>query len=134
MTQSSRTSAWRERVEALKNVPPVLRMLWDSGRAVVVWGVVLRLAVSALPLAITYVAAWILGGVQGAISHQGLPRYFWWAVLLEVGLAVLSNLLNRLIDFFDNVMADRYTQYVSIMVMEKAARSGSDHLRRSGFL
>ncbi len=121
MTQSSRSSAWRERVEALKNVPPVLRMLWDSGRAVVVWGVVLRLAVSALPLAITYVAAWILGGVQGAISHQGLPRLFWWAVLAEVGLAVLSNLLNRLIDFLDNVMADRYTQYVSIMVMKQAA-------------
>jgi ATP-binding cassette, subfamily B, bacterial len=121
MTQPSRSSAWRERVEALKNVPPVLKMLWDSGRAVVVWGIVLRLAVSALPLAITYVAAWILGGVQGAISHQGLPRLFWWAVLAEVGLAVLSNLLNRLIDFLDNVMADRYTQYVSIMVMEKAA-------------
>jgi ATP-binding cassette, subfamily B, bacterial len=121
MAQSSRSSAWRERVEALKNVPPVLRMLWDSGRAVVVWGIVLRLAVSALPLALTYVAAWILGGVQEGISHQGLPRFFWWAVPLEVGLAVLGNLLNRLIDFFDNVMADRYTQYVSIMVMEKAA-------------
>ena len=120
MTESSR-SAWRERIEALKNVPPVLKMLWDSGRAVVVWGVLIRFVVSAVPLAITYVAAWILGAVQGAISHQALPPYFWWMVVVEVALAVLSNLLNRLIDFLDSVMADRYTQYVSIMVMEKAA-------------
>jgi ATP-binding cassette subfamily B protein len=125
MTESrteSSTGAWRERIEALKNVPPVLKMLWDSGRGVVVWGILLRFTVAAVPLAITYVAAWILGGVQGTISHQPLPGYFWWMVALEVGLAVLSNTLSRLIDFLDNLMADRYTQYVSIMVMEKAAR------------
>ena len=120
MSESS-SSAWRERIEALKNVPPVLKMLWDSGRAVVVWGILLRLAVAAVPLAITYVAAWILGAVQGAISHQPLPHYFWLMVGVEVALAVVSNLLNRLIDFLDALMADRYTQYVSIMVMEQAA-------------
>lgn len=121
MAESSR-SALIERVQALKNVPPVLKILWDSGRSAVVWGVALRLAVASLPLGITYVAAWILGRVQGAISHQGLPPIFWWIVLLEVGLAVLGNVFNRLIDFCDNVIADRYTQYVSIMVMKQAAQ------------
>lgn len=121
MAESSR-SALRERVQALKNVPPVLKILWDSGKAAVAWGIALRLALSTLPLALTYVAAWILGRVQGAISHQGLPPIFWWIVLLEVGLAVLGNVISRLIDFCDNVTADRYTQYVSIMVMKQAAQ------------
>ena len=120
MSESS-SSAWRERIEALKNIPPVLKMLWESGRAVVVWGILIRFIVSAVPLGITYVAAWILGAVQGAISHQPLPSVFWWMVGIEVALAVISNLLNRLIDFLDSLMADRYTQYVSIMVMERAA-------------
>ena len=44
--QSSR-SAWRERVQALKNVPPVLGILWESGPAVVVWGIILRVLVAA---------------------------------------------------------------------------------------
>jgi ATP-binding cassette subfamily B protein len=96
-------------------------MLWDSGRAVVVWGFLLRLAMAALPWALTYVAAWILGGVQRALSHQPLPTHFWWVVGTEVALAILGNLLNRLIDFLDSLMADRYTQYVSVMVMEQAA-------------
>ena len=43
--QSSR-NAWRERVQALKNVPPVLGILWQSGPAVVVWGLVLRILVA----------------------------------------------------------------------------------------
>ena len=54
--QSSR-NAWRERVQALKNVPPVLGILWESGPAVVTWGIVLRVFVAALPSAIAYVAA-----------------------------------------------------------------------------
>jgi ATP-binding cassette, subfamily B, bacterial len=49
--QSSR-SAWRERVQALKNVPPVLGILWESGPAVVTWGIILRIFVASLPSAI----------------------------------------------------------------------------------
>jgi ATP-binding cassette subfamily B protein len=114
--------AWRERLTALKNVPPVLKLLWDSGPSIVVWGLALRLAVSALPLAMAAVAAWILNGVQSAISHHPLPAMFWWVVLAEVGLAIFGTALNRTIDFLDALIADRYTQYVSIRVMEQASR------------
>ena len=48
----STSSAWRERLVALRNVPPVLGILWESGRAVVTWGILLRIAVAALPAAI----------------------------------------------------------------------------------
>jgi len=119
---ASSGKAWRDRVAALKNVPPVLKLLWDSGHSVVVWGIALRFVVAALPLLITLVAAWILKYVQNAISHQPLPPHFWWVVGAEVGLAVLSNVLNRIIDFLDSLMADRYTQHVSVKVMEQASR------------
>ena len=78
----STTSAWRERLVALRNVPPVLGILWQSGRAVVTWGIILRILVAALPAGIGVVAAWILNGVEKAILHQGLPKYFWWAVVV----------------------------------------------------
>lgn len=121
-TNASSSRAWRDRVAALKNVPGVLKLLWNSGRAVVVWGIVIRFIVASVPWFITAVAAWILKYVQNAIAHQPLPTYFWWVVAGEVGLAVLANVLNRIIDFLDSVMADRYTQYVSIKVMEQASR------------
>ena len=121
MTHSS-SSAWRERVEALKNVPPVLKMLWDSGPAVVVWGIVLRIAVAALPSAIALVAAWIINGVQQVFSHQGLRPHFWWMVGLEAALNVTAGILTRGIDYSDSLLADRYTHHVSVEVMRKAGQ------------
>jgi ATP-binding cassette, subfamily B, bacterial len=118
--QSSR-NAWRERVQALKNVPPVLGILWRSGPSVVTWGLVLRVLVAALPAAIAYVAAKIINGVQQVFSHQGLEHYFWWLVALEAALNVLSGLLTRGVDYSDSLLADRYTHFVSIQVMRQAA-------------
>jgi ATP-binding cassette, subfamily B, bacterial len=118
--QSSR-SAWRERVQALKNVPPVLGILWQSGPAVVVWGLVLRILVAALPALIAAVAAKIINGVQQVFSHQGLLPYFWWLVGLEAALNVFSGLLTRGVDYSDSLLADRYTHFVSIRVMKQAA-------------
>jgi ATP-binding cassette, subfamily B, bacterial len=118
--QSSR-NAWRERVQALKNVPPVLGILWQSGPAVVVWGLVLRILVAALPAAIAYVASQIINGVQRVFSHQGLFPHFWWLVGLEAGLNVLSGLLTRGVDYSDSLLADRYTDFVSVRVMRQAA-------------
>jgi ATP-binding cassette subfamily B protein len=118
--QSSR-SAWRERVQALKNVPPVLGILWQSGPAVVVWGLTLRVLVAALPAAIAGVAAMIINGVQHYFSHQGTIPHFWWLVVLEAGLNVVNGLLLRGIDYSDSLLADRYTHFVSIRVMKQAA-------------
>ena len=118
----STSSAWRERLVALRNVPPVLGMLWESGRAVVTWGIILRVAVAALPAAIGVVAAWILNGVQLSFSGKGLPQYFWWVVAGEVGLNVFAGLLTRGIDYSDSLLADRYTHFVSVRVMRQAAQ------------
>ena len=118
--QSSR-NAWRERVQALKNVPPVLGILWESGPAVVTWGIILRIFVAALPAAIAGVAAKIINGVQHVFSHQGLIPYFWWLVGLEAGLNVFSGLLTRGVDYSDSLLADRYTHFVSVRVMRQAA-------------
>jgi ATP-binding cassette subfamily B protein len=91
----SSSSAWRERVQALKNVPPVLGILWQSGPAVVTWGIILRIVVAALPSAIAIVAAWILYGVQLVFSHKGLRPHFWWMVGLEAVLNVTAGLISR---------------------------------------
>src|ERR1700678_2751990 len=118
--QSSR-SAWRERVQALKNVPPVLGILWESGPAVVTWGIILRILVAALPAAIAYVAAKIINGVQHVFSHQGVLPHFWWLVGIEAGLNVFNGLLVRGVDYSDSLLADRYTHFVSVRVMRQAA-------------
>jgi ATP-binding cassette subfamily B protein len=91
----STQNAWGDRIRALKNVPPVLNILWESGPQVVTWGLILRVFVALMPWAIAKVAAWIINGVNQVLQHRGLPPHFWWVVGLEVGLAVLTGLLWR---------------------------------------
>jgi ATP-binding cassette, subfamily B, bacterial len=117
----NKQSPWRERVSALKNVPPVLGILWDSGPAVVTWGIILRVVVAAVPALIGFVASRIIAYAAGAIRHQPLPSWFWYLVGTEVLLAIFANALNRIIDYLDSLLADRYTNYVSVRVMRQAA-------------
>ncbi len=116
-----KVSPWRERISALKNVPPVLGSLWDSGPSVVTWGIVLRVIVAVVPALIGYVASRIIKYAEMAIQHQPIPSWFWYLVLAEVLLAVFANALNRIIDYLDSLLADRYTNYVSVRVMRQAA-------------
>jgi ATP-binding cassette, subfamily B, bacterial len=115
-------NAWGDRIRALRNVPPVLRILWKSGPAVVTWGLALRVIVAAMPWGIGWVAHLIINGVDAALHHQPLPPHYWWIVGAEVGLALVFAALMRAIDYTDSLLADRYTHHVSIEVMRQAAR------------
>src|SRR5580692_1673199 len=122
MAQESFSSGWRERLAALRNVPPVLGIVWQSGPAVVAGGLIFRLFASLLPMALLWVTKLIIDGiVRAASSHQPVQPRFWWLVAAEFGLAVLSTILTRIIDYLDALLADKYTRYVSIRVMKHAA-------------
>jgi len=63
-------------IRALRNVPPVLRILWDSGPAVVTWGLILRVLVAFMPWAIGKAASLIIGGVKEAIDRAASAHSF----------------------------------------------------------
>jgi ATP-binding cassette, subfamily B, bacterial len=115
-------SPWRERLSALRNMPPVFRILWESGRAVVSWGLGLRVVVAALPFGIAKVAALIIYDISLVLRHQPQPPTFWTLVAIEIGLNVLLGLLTRAVDYSDSLLANRYTQHVSVRVMEQASQ------------
>jgi ATP-binding cassette subfamily B protein len=120
--QQGSGSAWADRIRALKNVPPVLHFVWESGPSVVFWNVATRIIVALLPVGIGIIAGpYIINGINQIRFHHPLPGYFWWLVALEAVLAVLLGLLSRAVDYFDNLLADRYTHHVSVEVMRKAA-------------
>lgn len=115
-------SGWQERLSALRHVPPVLKIVWRSGPLVVTMGLVLRLFASLLPIALLWIAKLIIDSIVHAVaSHQPVGRGFWWLVAAEFGLAVLGSFVGRTIDYFDALLADKYTRHVSIEVMKHAA-------------
>jgi len=116
-------SAWQERLAALRNVPPVLRMVWESGPSVVIFGILFRLIGSILPIALLWITKLIIDGIVAAVSHhQPVSPRFWWLVVAEFGVAITAAVLARAIDFLDALLADKYTRHVSIAVMRHASQ------------
>jgi ATP-binding cassette subfamily B protein len=116
-------STWNRRLKALRNVPPVLRMVWESGPRVVVSGIVLRVFAAVIPLGLLAVTRRIIDAVVAhAARHQPLIPRFWWLVTLEFGLAALATLLSRGTDYCDTLLADRFTLHISTRIMGHASR------------
>jgi len=116
-------NGWRERISALRNVPLVLRIVWESGRTVVVLGIALRLIAAVLPLGLLWITKLIIDGIVHAVTtHQAVAVRLWWLVAAEFSLAVFGSVLSRGIDFLDALLADKYTLHVSVLVMKHAAQ------------
>ncbi len=114
--------SWSERLAALRNVPPVLRIVWQSGPVVVSLGLVFRLISSLIPLAALWITKLIIDGiVQVVSSHQPVKPLLWWLVAAEFAIAIFGSILGRTIDYLDALLADKYTRHVSIQVMKHAA-------------
>ena len=64
-------------LRALKNIPPVLHFVWESGPAVVFWNIAIRIVVAFLPVGIGIIGRKIIDGVNRIRFHQPLPSYFW---------------------------------------------------------
>jgi ATP-binding cassette subfamily B protein len=113
---------WRERINALRNVPLVLKILWESSHSAVIWGILLRLVVAVLPFAAAKIVQYIINDIADRLHGRPLDPRFWFWVGAEIGINVLIGLMMRSIDYSDAILANSYTHHASVKVMEQAAR------------
>jgi ATP-binding cassette subfamily B protein len=116
-------ATWRTRLASLRNIRPLLGMVWDTSPALVSITTVLRLIRALLPLAMLWVAKLILDSVVGWIKRgNGDAAGLWKLVALELGLAVLSDLLARANSLADSLLGDRFTNRISVRLIEHATQ------------
>src|SRR5674476_32419 len=115
--------SWRDRMASLRNVRPLLRMVWETSPPLVVASGLFRLFRALLPLAMLWVSKLIIDGVVAWITrHSGNLAGIWKLVALELGLAVFSDVLGRANILCDSLLGDRFTNRVSVRLMEHASR------------
>ena len=84
--------SWKERVNALGNLPRLFRLVWQTSPGLMIANSVLRIARSAIPVAILYVGKLIIDQVVGLTKGGGVgAQHLWELVALEFGLALLSD-------------------------------------------
>jgi ATP-binding cassette subfamily B protein len=110
----------RERVGALRNLPPFLKLVWQTSPAISVAVIVLRLVRALLPVATLYVGALIIDAVvKGIPSGEFGP--IWRLLALEFALAVLSDILGRGVSLLDSLLGERFSIATSLRLMQHAA-------------
>ena len=115
-------AAWRDRLAALRNIPPVLKIVWQSGRLVVTFGLFARILFAVIPVVVLAIASRIIGIIGSfLVDHKPVPSSFWWLVGLEFGVAILGAVSSRVISFLDTLLSDRYSRHVSILVLDHAS-------------
>jgi ATP-binding cassette subfamily B protein len=114
---------WRDRAAALRNIPPVLKLLWQSGPGEVTGEMIGRVLAALVPIATLGVAKTIIDIVVGKITHpaEPLPAAIWFWLVLEFSLAAAGSIFGRLIGYFDGRIADNFSAEVSVRIMQHAA-------------
>jgi ATP-binding cassette, subfamily B, bacterial len=118
--------SWRERLQALRHLPRLLRMVWESEPRYVVGILVLRVARSAVPLAVLWIGKLIVDEVVHAITVSGAGGPVAWgrlATLLAVELAIAlgGEGLSRLSALLESLLGDLFANRTSVQLMQHAA-------------
>jgi ATP-binding cassette subfamily B protein len=113
---------WRERLAALKHLPPLFRMVWETNPWLCVCTLVLRLVAALIPIASLLVIKRIINDVVAAVRHQPAPpRDVWIMIGVAFALAVVADALSRMISLIDSLLGDRFTHRLDVMIMRHAS-------------
>ena len=136
---------FRERLGALRNLPPFLKLVWQTSPGISVAQVSLRLLRALIPVAALYVGAKIIDEVV-RLTHAPSPGTTfadWFAsgmlehiallLALEFALGVISDLLGRGISLLDTLLSEKISTTTSVRLMDHAARLDLEDFEDSEF-
>ncbi len=127
------TPSLRERFDALRNLPPFLRQIWATNRALTLTSLGLRLVRALLPVLMLYIGKLIIDEVVrlagsgvafddlGDALRGGLLTPLLWLLALELAVAVSSDLIGRMVSYADGLLSELFTNASSVRLMEHAA-------------
>jgi ATP-binding cassette subfamily B protein len=102
-------------------------MVWDTSPALTSGTVILRLISSLIPVGQLWVGKLIIDQVVHALQnrllgHPVASQRIWVYLAYEIALAVLSDLLSRAVNLTDSLLGDKFTNHVSLRLMQHADR------------
>src|SRR5262245_33374085 len=115
----SKSPSWRERIAALRYVPPIIKLVWRTHRAYSVVMIALRLSLAFAPVATLWVGKLIIDAVVSATRNpsEGLMP-LWRLVALEAGTVLITEALARVSRLVESLLGDLFSNHTSIRLME----------------
>jgi ATP-binding cassette subfamily B protein len=117
---------WRVRLQALKHVPRLLRLVWRTEPRYVAGILALRVARSLVPLAVLWIGKLIVDEVVRAVGAAGGGAAVDWVRLaellaLELAIALVGEGLARVSALLESLLGDLFANQTSVELMRHAA-------------
>ena len=124
----------RERLVAFRHIPPFLRMVWRTKPIYGVGILAVRFVSAFAPIAMLWVGKLI---VDTVVANMGAVTPDWdlliKLVLLELAIALASDLLGRLSGLLESLLGDLFSNEMSVRLMQHAAMLDLQHFEDPDF-
>jgi ATP-binding cassette subfamily B protein len=112
----------KERLQALRYLPALFRLIWRTHRGYTSAMVVLRVMRSVVPVMTFWVGKLILDAVIAAKSGNGSVTLVWRYLALELAIVLLGEILARASSLIESLLGDLFSNSMSVRLMEHAAK------------
>jgi ATP-binding cassette subfamily B protein len=114
--------SWKERLEALRYVPALFRLIWRTHRGYTSAMMVLRIVRSVVPVMTFWVGKLILDSVIAAKAGHGSLTQVWRYLALELAIVLTGEILARASSLIESLLGDLFSNAMSVRLMEHAAK------------
>src|SRR6478672_4115383 len=122
LAAEDRPQNWRERLAALRYLPALLRLVWETDRAYTAAMILLRLLRAFVPVASLWAAKLIIDQVVYLSRTPGAPLApLWRVVALELAIVVVGEILARASSLVESLLGDLFSNHISVRLMRHAA-------------
>src|SRR6202167_5869300 len=135
----------RERVGALKTLRPFAVMVWRASPQLMATSLALRLVRALLPVVTLFIGKLIIDDVVALVQmphkpetllqwmNSGLLNWLGLLLIAEFALAVLADILGRIVSLVDTLLSERVSNSSSVRLMEHAATLDLEDFEDSEF-
>ncbi len=125
---------WKTNFQALQYIPRFFALIWQTNKWLFLTNIIARLFKSVLTVLLLWVGKLIIDEVVIQIAAESRDMSKLWMLLgVEFTLAILSNLLSRVIGLIDGLLGDLYSNKSSVELIQKAAKVPLSQLEDSEF-
>ena len=144
-TFTASNASLKERVGALRNLRPFAAMVWRTSPQLMAASLALRLVRALLPVITLFIGKLIIDDVVALVQMPHKPETLsqwlnsglldWLGLLLiaEFALAVLADILGRIVSLVDGLLSERVSNSSSVRLMEHAATLDLEDFEDSEF-
>ena len=114
-------AGWKEKLAALRYVPPLFLLIWRTHRGYATAMIALRALSSVIPVTAFWVGKLILDSVIAARAGTGDLGQVWRYVAIELGIVLVGEVLARASSLIESLLGDLFSNAMSVRLMEHAA-------------